>query len=210
MIRFIPRPCVLAFQLLSPPATLRCADHLRSAPSRVPLCALFGNVSRNAPGSIASGTIFEDNPAVVRAINNSPRNGAPPIVAYDTNETSTCVFVSNHPNHWNTAFHLNTDLHGDFSDVEDILSGIIWLLRPNSCAFLYFVHKRFVEFAGFENILLTQTRTRTHTLTLSLTRLCSQSPNPKFPGACSMQRPRNHTRAQKRIIAARRRRGTLG
>ncbi len=166
---------------LSLSATMRCADDLRSAPSRVPLCALFGNVSRNAPGTITSGTIFEDNPAVVRAINNSPRNGLPPIVAYDTNETSTCVFVSNHPNHWNTAFHLNADLQGDFSDVENILSGIIWLLRPNSCAFLYFVHKRFVDFAGFEIIVLTQTRTHAythtrvrtlaHTLSLSLTPL---------------------------------------
>ena len=68
------------------------------------------------PGSISSVTILEGNPAVVRLINSD--NEFPfPVAAYDINDSDTCVFVSDHPNHWSSAIHFNVDLHADFGEM---------------------------------------------------------------------------------------------
>jgi len=127
-----------------------------------PLRLFLRSIHEASPGVISSAVLFIDNPVVVKHINNpssaplscrSRRDRPFPIVAKDLNEESACAYVQQNPHHFDCFIHADAvdsrlvQAGCGEDDFKCVLDGTLNLLKTNRIGFVFFKHRRFVDFA---------------------------------------------------------------
>jgi hypothetical protein len=83
------------------------------------MCAYFHGLDAQSSASISSVLVFDDNPTLVKGINQSRSSSATsfPVVAKDLNEESACEYIRAHPHRFDSAIHLDVDTCIDLCNV---------------------------------------------------------------------------------------------
>jgi len=104
---------------LKPHSHMVKGDVLVMYPSRANMCAYFHGLDAQSSASISSVLVFDDNPMLVKGINQSRSSSSTsfPVVAKDLNEESACEYIRAHPHRFDSAIHLDVDTFIDLCNV---------------------------------------------------------------------------------------------
>lgn len=133
--------------------------------------SFLSDLQATNPGAITSAVFFDDNPALVRCINENAKDFKLfPLIAKDLNSESACKYIGANHQQIGCCIHTDVDELVDTGnavvlsclfvydlplryaacadDLQKIINGMFYMLRPNSAGFMFFNHKKCVDFAG--------------------------------------------------------------